>query len=57
MLLLLLFYKNGEQEAKTGPVRGFGTSGTGEDIRKGCKRVNMVEILCTRICKWKNEAC
>jgi hypothetical protein len=26
-----------------------------EDIRKGCRRVNMVEILCTHVCKWKNE--
>jgi hypothetical protein len=24
-----------------------------EDIKKGCRRVNMVEILCTYICKWK----
>jgi hypothetical protein len=26
---------------------GVGTSERGEDIRKGCRRVNMVEILCT----------
>jgi hypothetical protein len=25
--------------------QGVGTSGRREDIRKGCKRVNMVEIL------------
>jgi hypothetical protein len=24
---------------------GVGTSGKGEDIRKGCQRVNIVEIL------------
>jgi hypothetical protein len=29
----------------------------GEDIRKGCTRVNMVEILFTHVCKWKNETC
>jgi hypothetical protein len=27
----------------------------GEKIRKGCRRVNMVEILCPHACKWKNE--
>jgi hypothetical protein len=32
-----------------------GTSGRGEDLRKGCKRVNMVGILGTHVCKWKNE--
>jgi hypothetical protein len=26
-----------------------GTSGRGEDIRKGCKRVNMLEILCIHV--------
>jgi hypothetical protein len=31
------------------------SSGRGEDIRKGYKRVNMVEILCTHVWKWKNE--
>jgi hypothetical protein len=23
----------------------------------GCRRMNMVEILCTRVCKWENEIC
>jgi hypothetical protein len=22
---------------------------------KVCRRVNMVQILCTHVCKWKNE--
>jgi hypothetical protein len=35
---------------------GFGTSGGGvEDVGKGCRRVNIMQILCTHICKWKNE--
>jgi hypothetical protein len=34
-----------------------GISGRGEDIRKGYKRVNMVEILGTHVYKWKNETC
>jgi hypothetical protein len=29
----------------------------GEDIRKGCRRVNVMEILCTHVCKWRNETC
>jgi hypothetical protein len=28
---------------------GVGTSGMGEDIRKGCRRVNVVEMLCTHV--------
>jgi hypothetical protein len=24
-----------------------------EDVRKGSRRVNMVQILCTHVCKWK----
>jgi hypothetical protein len=28
-----------------------------EDAGKGCRRVNMVQILCTHVCKWKNETC
>jgi hypothetical protein len=30
-------------------------SGKGKDVRKVCGRLNMVEILCTHLCKWKNE--
>jgi hypothetical protein len=29
----------------------------GDDIRKGCSRVNMVQILNTHVCKWENETC
>jgi hypothetical protein len=35
----------------------IGISGRRENIRKGCKRVNLVEILCTHVQKWKNETC
>jgi hypothetical protein len=24
-----------------------------EDVKKGCRRVNIVQILCICICKWK----
>jgi hypothetical protein len=39
------FLKNREQEGKTGLVWGFGTNGREEDIRKGCRTVNVVEIF------------
>jgi hypothetical protein len=41
------FFKTRDQEDKTGPVwagEGGGTNGRREDIRKGYRRVNMVEI-------------
>jgi hypothetical protein len=28
-----------------------GTSGRKEEIGKGCRRLNMVQILCTHVCK------
>jgi hypothetical protein len=39
----MTFFKNKEQEDNTGPGWGAGTSESGEDIRKGRKRVKMVE--------------
>jgi hypothetical protein len=35
----------------------FGTSGMGENVGKGFRRVNMLQILCIHVCKWKNETC
>jgi hypothetical protein len=49
------FFKSGEQEGKTGPFWGISNSGKVEDLRKECRRENMVEILHTHVCKWKNE--
>jgi hypothetical protein len=46
------FVKIGEQEGKTGPVWGWYQW---EDVRKECRRVNRVKILCSHVCKWKNE--
>jgi hypothetical protein len=45
------FNKNRDQEGKTGPVWGVGSSGKEEDIRKVCRRVNVVEIFSTHVCK------
>jgi hypothetical protein len=28
-----------------------------EKVGKGYRRVNMVQILCTHVCKWKNQTC
>jgi hypothetical protein len=44
------FYKIGEQEGRTGPASGRGWyQCRGEEVRKGCGRVNMEEILCTHV--------
>jgi uncharacterized Fe-S cluster-containing MiaB family protein len=29
----------------------------GEEVEKGCGMMNMVEILCTHVCKWKSGTC
>jgi hypothetical protein len=42
------FFKTRGQEAKAGPLWGLVLWG-GEDIRKGHKQVNMVEILCSHV--------
>jgi hypothetical protein len=36
-------------------LAGGGTIGMGEEVGKEHGRVNMVQILCTHVCKWKNE--
>jgi hypothetical protein len=32
------------------------TSGREEEVEKGCRKVNMVLILCTHLCKWKKDS-
>jgi hypothetical protein len=34
---------------------GIGVSGAEEEVGKGCRRVNIVQIECTHVCKWKND--
>jgi hypothetical protein len=41
------FFKNGEQEGETDPVWGLVPMGGEEDVRKGCRRGNVVKILYT----------
>jgi hypothetical protein len=36
---------------------GVGTSVKEEEVGKGHGRVNIVQILCTHVCKWKNNTC
>jgi hypothetical protein len=57
ILIYLFIYKNRKRGSKTGPLRGMSTSGRREDMKKGGWRENMVEMLCTHVCKWKNETC
>jgi hypothetical protein len=49
-------FRNLEQEVKH-ILPGGCTCGNGEDVQKGYRRVNMVEILCTHVRKWKKETC
>jgi hypothetical protein len=48
-------FTNSENRAEQVLSGGVGTSGKGQDVRKGGWRVNMVQILYTHVCKWKNE--
>jgi hypothetical protein len=47
-----------EKKGETGPVQGEGILyQSREKLGNGCGRVNIVEILCTYVCKWKNDTC
>jgi hypothetical protein len=48
------FYKIGEKEGRIDPVW---KAGSGEDVGKECRRLNMVKILCAHAYKWKTETC
>jgi hypothetical protein len=49
--------KNVKQEERTSSVWGVGTRGIGEDVEKGYRRVNIIQILCTYVYKWKINTC
>jgi hypothetical protein len=51
-----LFFKRGNREVKHF-LPGCWYQWEGGDIRKGWRRVNVVEILHTHIWNWKNETC
>jgi hypothetical protein len=44
-----------EEYVLEGMVMMDNNSGMGEDVRRGCRRVNMVQILCTHACKLTDE--
>jgi hypothetical protein len=46
-----IFTKTENRKAKPIFPRREAGSGIGESIRKECRRVNMVELLCTHVCK------
>jgi hypothetical protein len=46
-VILFFFYKITEQEGGTGPVRGVQVEG--EEVGKGCRTVNIIQILCTHV--------
>jgi hypothetical protein len=46
-------YSKMEDKKVQQELSGVGTSGRREDMRKGCRRVNVVEIFCANV--WKNE--
>jgi hypothetical protein len=35
--------------------KGMGNSGKEGEMRKGCRRENIVQVMYTHVCKWKNE--
>jgi hypothetical protein len=53
---MYLFFQNEEQQGKTVPIWGFIPVAV-EDMRKGWKKVNIIEILHTHVWKWNNKAC
>jgi hypothetical protein len=51
--VIFFFFEIKGQEGRIGTVWQVPVGG--EDVEKGCSRVDMVQILCTHICKWKND--
>jgi hypothetical protein len=56
---MFFFYKIREQEGGSGRVSGGRRWYQLEDGGGGerCRRVNVLQILCTHVCKWKSENC
>jgi hypothetical protein len=53
-LFSFFLYKIGEQVLLGGERWYQKEEGGG---RKGCRRVNMLQVLCTHVCKCKNDTC
>jgi hypothetical protein len=53
-----VFFTKPENRRADGVLYGaVDTSVRDEEVGKGCRRVNIVQILGTHVCKWKNETC
>jgi hypothetical protein len=52
-----LLYKIREQEGRISLAWGEGHWYQWEEVGKGCGRVNILQILITHVCKWKNDTC
>jgi hypothetical protein len=50
---LFSFTKLGEQEGRIGHAWRGWYQWEGDNVGKGCRRVSMVQILCTYVCKCK----
>jgi hypothetical protein len=56
MVIYFFFYKI--KEGRTGHARRGGLEQwEGGGSRERVWRMNMVQILCTHVCKWKNDTC
>jgi hypothetical protein len=51
------FYFTKITEQETGTVLSRGGWYQWEEVGNECTEVNMVQILCTHACKWKNDTC
>jgi hypothetical protein len=57
-LFLFFFYKIREQEGGASPAQGGGSGNSeGRGIGERGRRVNMVQKMCTRVYKCKNDTC
>jgi hypothetical protein len=54
-IFYLFFYKIREQESRSGAAGG--RAGTSGREGKGGRRMNMLQIMYTHVCKCKNDTC
>jgi hypothetical protein len=47
----------GRKKSCLGPGGKVDSSGRKKEVEKGYRKMKMVQILCTRVWKWKNETC
>jgi hypothetical protein len=52
MVFFFFFSKSKNKRVKQSPPEELVPMGE-EEMRKGCRRVNIMQILCKHVCKWK----